>query len=237
VKYKYLYQTSENENREGFIRARNREAAFHALRLQGIRPYRLIGNDPVNWVPWAVGAAIVLLAVGLVVAWRQPRGADDRAVRLRQQIEGDAALIAEGVAHDWSDQLSTPLDRYLAAYAQPGGNAVPPYVEPGRVEDMAADLDTPLEYPEGERAEYRQLRNIVAFLREEMRAALASGMTVSQHFEFLEKRQREEIALWQHAEQSILKAPESYREKMAAGVNAQLRARGIAPVPLPSASP
>jgi len=230
--YKYLYQTKENENREGTIRARNREAAFHALRLQGIRPYRLIGNDPVNWVPWAVGVTLALLVSGLVWALAAPRGQDDRAPRLRQQIVGDAAFIAESAAGDWAAQLEAPLDRYLAAYAQPGGNAVPPYVDPDRVEELAADLDRPLAYPEGERSEARQLRNIVAYLREEMRAALASGESVADHFAFLEERQREEIALWQKAEQSVLKAPESYRAKMAAGVNAQLRARGIAPVPV-----
>jgi len=229
--YKYLYQTKENENREGFIKARNREAAFHALRLQGIRPYRLIGNDPVNWMPWAAGAAIALLVAGLVAALTIPRGgADDRTPRLRQQIVGDASVIAAAAANDWAEQLETPLDRYLAAYAQPGGNAVPPYVEPEKVESLKADLDKPLAYPDGERSEYRQLRNIVAFLREEMRAELMAGKTVAEHFEFLEVRQREEIALWQKAEQSVLKAPESLREKMAASVNAQLRARGIAPV-------
>jgi len=228
--YKYLYQTKENENRKGTIKARNREAAFHALRLQGIRPYRLIGDDPVNWIPWAVGGAIAALVAGLALALALPRGADDRTPRLRQQIAGDTAFIADGVAHDWSDQLDTALDRYLAAYAQPGGNAVPPYVEPEQVEALAADLDKPLEYRDGERSEVRQLRNILAYMREEMRAALAAGQTVAEHFAFLEERQREEIALWQKAEQSVMKAPESYREKMAASVNAQLRARGIAPV-------
>jgi len=230
VTYKYLYQTKENENREGTIKARNREAAFHALRLQGIRPYRLIGDDPVNWVPWAVGAVVALLLGGLIVVLARPHGADDRTPRLRQQIVGDAAFIADSVAHDWSSCLSTALDRYLAAYAQPGGNAVPPYVEPERLESLRADLDVPLDYRDGERSEERQLRNIVAYLREEMRAALASGQTVADHFAYLESRQREEIALWQKAEQSVIKAPESYREKMAAAVNAQLRARGIAPV-------
>jgi len=233
VTYKYLYQTKDNENREGFVKARNREAAFHKLRMMGIRPYRVIGKDPVNWIPWAVGATMAALAAGLAIALLVPHGADDRSPRLRQQIVGDAAVIAEGVANDWADQLKTPLDRYLAAYAQPGGNAVPPYVEPEKVEALAADLETPLDYPPEERSEYRQLRNIVAYLREEMRGALAAGMTVKEHFDFLESRQREEIALWQRAAQSVEKAPESYREKMAASVNAQLRARGIAPVTLP----
>jgi len=233
VTYKYLYQTKENENREGFVKARNREAAFHQLRLQGIRPYRLIGKDPFNWRPWAVGATMAVLVVGLAVALMLPHGADDRTPRLRQQIVGDASVIAEGVSSDWAAQLKTPLDRYLAAYAQPGGTAVPPYVEPERVEALAEDLDIPLEYPAEEPSECRQLRNIVAYLREEMRAALNSGMTVSEHFDFLERRQREEIALWKRAEQSIMKAPESYRAKMAASANAQLRARGIAPVAVP----
>jgi len=238
LKYRYLYQTSENENREGEIRAYNRARAYALLRQQGIRPYRLIGDDPPGWLPWGAAALAALLIAGLVTALVVERkGDDDHSPRLRQQIVGDPAFIAKGVANDWSEQLSTPLDRYLAAYAQPGGSAVPPYVEPEAVEAMRKGLDIPLDYPQGERSESRQLRNIVAYLRDEMRAAIDAGMSVAEHFEFLEKRQREEISLRQHAEQSIAKAPDSYREKMAAGINAQLRSRGIAPVKISAPAP
>lgn len=232
MKYKYLYQTKENENREGWVTAKNREAAYHKLRIMGIRPYRVIGDDPVNWMPWAGGALVVVLALALWVVLSSSIGMSDRSPRLRQQITGDAEIIAKGVATDWSDQLSTTLDRCLVAYAQPGGSAVPPHIEEAQLESLKADLDKPLEYDPGERTEYRQMRNIVAFLRDEMRENLEAGMSVKEHFEFLEARQREEIELRQRAQQSIEKAGESYRAKMAASVNAQLKARGIKEIKL-----
>jgi len=67
VTYKYLYQDKENKNLEGEIKARNRADAYQLLRKQGIRPYRLIGDDPWNWRPWAVGAGYAVLLTTIVV--------------------------------------------------------------------------------------------------------------------------------------------------------------------------
>jgi len=67
VTYKYLYQDKENKNLEGEIKARNRADAYQLLRKQGIRPYRLIGDDPWNWRPWAVGAGYAVLLATIVV--------------------------------------------------------------------------------------------------------------------------------------------------------------------------
>ena len=51
MKYQYFYQTKTNENRDGWITAKNRAEAYAALRKQGIRPYRVVGDDPVRWQP------------------------------------------------------------------------------------------------------------------------------------------------------------------------------------------
>ncbi len=67
LKYKYLYQNRENQNLEGEIVARNRDEAYRLLRKQGIRPYRVIGDDPWNWRPWAISAGYVVLSAALVV--------------------------------------------------------------------------------------------------------------------------------------------------------------------------
>ena len=67
LKYKYLYQDKANKNLEGEIVAKNRDEAYKLLRKQGIRPYRVIGDDPWNWRPWAISAGYVLLSVALVV--------------------------------------------------------------------------------------------------------------------------------------------------------------------------
>ena len=64
--YKYLYQDRENRNQEGEIRARSRDEAYTLLRKQGIKPYRVIGDDPWNWRPFAISAGYVLLSAALV---------------------------------------------------------------------------------------------------------------------------------------------------------------------------
>ena len=66
LKYKYLYQDRENNNLEGEIVARDRDEAYRLLRKQGIRPYRVIGDDPWNWRPWAISAGYVILSAALV---------------------------------------------------------------------------------------------------------------------------------------------------------------------------
>ena len=67
MKYTYLYQDRKNNNLEGEIDARSRDEAYRLLRQRGIRPYRVIGDDPWNWRPWAISAGYVVLSVALVV--------------------------------------------------------------------------------------------------------------------------------------------------------------------------
>ena len=65
--YKYLYQTKNNENKEGWINAKSRENAYAELRKAGIRPYRVIGDDPWNWRPLAISVGYAILSTALVV--------------------------------------------------------------------------------------------------------------------------------------------------------------------------
>ena len=67
MNYKYLYQDRANVSHAGEIAARDRADAYAKLRRQGIRPYRVIGDDPWNWRPWAISAGYVILSVALVV--------------------------------------------------------------------------------------------------------------------------------------------------------------------------
>ena len=94
MKYRYLYQDGENRNCEGEIKARSRDEAYAMLRKSGIRPYRLIGNDPWNWRPWAVGAAFVLLAAAYAITVAKlldnaAKASRDRAERMH--LTGEAA--------------------------------------------------------------------------------------------------------------------------------------------------
>ena len=67
MKFRYLYQDRENRNLEGEVVARSRDEAYRLLRRQGIRPYRVIGNDPWNWRPWAISVGYLVLSAALVV--------------------------------------------------------------------------------------------------------------------------------------------------------------------------
>lgn len=65
--YKYLYQDKENRNCEGFVKARDRADAYTQVRKMGIRPYRVIGDDPWNWRPWVIGGGYAALMTVIVV--------------------------------------------------------------------------------------------------------------------------------------------------------------------------
>jgi len=67
VTYKYLYQDKSNRNCEGEVKARDRNDAYRLLRQQGIRPYRIIGDDPVRWQPWAIAAGYAVLLTAVIV--------------------------------------------------------------------------------------------------------------------------------------------------------------------------
>lgn len=234
MKYQYFYQTKQNENRSGWIDARDRENAYTLLRKQGIRPYRIVGDDPVNWRPWAVVALVVALAAALAVAVAAAlRAGDDRAPAPRAQLYGDASVIAAGVYSEWADVLKSPLDRFLAAYAQPGSNALAPLMTADEIAAFPSELENDVEYADGEPMEVRQLKNIVAWLRAEMRGRLAAGESVGQYMDFLEERQQEEREFRDHAAESLDRVPASHLYQAWLGVNARLRERGIATLPMP----
>ena len=232
MKYRYLYQTKNNENKEGWINAKSRENAYAELRKAGIRPYRVIGDDPLNWKPYAAGAAIVLLSTALAAVLLV--GREDRRPHPRAQLVGDRAVIDAGVYSGWTNVLSSALDRQLARYAQPGR-----YVEPEELTEadcaaFTAELDVSVAYVAGEPPEHRMLKNIVAKMREDMRAYIADGGDVVGYFDFLDERQSQEREFREKALDTVYRAPESLRERAWLGVNARLKDMGIEPLSRPT---
>ncbi len=226
MKYKYLYQTKENENREGWIDARDRADAYTRLRKQGIRPYRVIGKDPVRWRPWAVGGAFaVLLAISGTLLLRP----EPETPVSRRQLTGNSEIVSKGMADGWEDVFATKLDRYLAAYAQPGWIALPPETTDAEIAAFADELARPFEAVT-DTPEALLLKRIVAAMRAEMADYLAKGGSVRDYLAFLEDRQDQEREFRNKAMDAIARAPESMRERVRMNVDMRLREMGLPPV-------
>ena len=230
--YQYYYQTSKNENRTGTIKARNRADAYALLRKQGIRPYRVAGDDPVRWQPWAAGAVILVLVCStigaLVYAGTRPRTASVPQ-GMRTQLAGDTAFIAQGVMDGWDGVFSNRLDNALALYAQPGWNVIPPDVT--GLTATAEELQGPVEFAVAPRMELEQLRDIVRTLRADLAEYIREGGTIADYFRVLDERQDRERALGEKARETYLRTPEAQRARMRRDLNVRLKGMGLAPLP------
>ena len=60
VRFRYSYQTADNEIIDGSLYARSRLEAYRLLAGVGIKPYKMLGRDP---LPWRMKAAVVLLSI------------------------------------------------------------------------------------------------------------------------------------------------------------------------------
>jgi hypothetical protein len=126
------------------------------------------------------------------------------------------------------------LDRRLALYAQPGRYVDSPKPTEEECVALAAALDEPVPYVGGEPPEHRMLKNIVAKMREDMRAYIADGGDVAGYFDFLDARQSQEREFREKALDTVYRAPESLRERAWLGVNARLKDMGIEPLSKPT---
>ena len=231
MEYRYLYQTKDNENREGTVKAASRADAYAVLRKQGIRPYRLIGDDPPKWRrPAAFATAAAILAVvlaALALALRPPASSP----LARMQIPGDAALLSASLASAWEDVFPSALDRHLAAYAQPGWLALAPEDQPDEKAFARELAARPVKVSADDPEHVRAVKRIVIGMRKEMEKYLADGGSVGDYLAFLDERQDEERSLRAKAAESVEKAPADMRERARLNVNARLREMGLAEIP------
>ena len=133
--YKYLYQDRENRNREGEIKARDRAEAYMLLRKQGIRPYRVIGDDPFRWQPWALslGYAVllaVIVALVMMLADRKSGGeaksatamTADEAREFRERAEDAVFRAPEAFRYNvWKGVNARLQERGLEPIERPEG--------------------------------------------------------------------------------------------------------------------
>ena len=250
MKYTYAYKDSDGKRHEAAIEASGRDAAFAALREQGIRPIKVVAADgsKANGAP--VGVRRRVVAVSILVAVVAAVGATASFLRIARpasEIEsfqadqtrrypiGDAAIIEKGILTGWSDVFEHEGDRFLASFAVPG-------VKAGQrnttVEEIESALGRKIEPTPDDGIEARQIKAMVAGMKQEARAYIAAGGSVVNYGRRLTERQAAEIAAYERTKADLERAKETmsgnalinYWESQ----NEKLRNLGIRPLTLES---
>ena len=234
MRYHYYYQTKENKSLDDWLVAKDRNDAYAQLRKRGIKPYKLVGRNPLAWKRWA---AIGVLAAALVATYAWLALRPDKASTVaegfvRHQIYGDESIIANGTATGWASCGFDDGEKFLAKYAQPGL-----YVQAMPRNDkiaaaVEACLQRRLEPQEGELIEFRQIKEIVESMKAELRQYIASGGNVRTYIERLQERQSQESAYYRAALQELTEAKAAGRSddevsSLWLSKNAELRAIGL----------
>ena len=232
AKFHYFYQSKENKNLDGWIVAKSRDDAYAQLRKQSIKPYKVVGKDPIAWKRWA---AIAVLAVALAgtYAWlalrSEPVAPDEHFVR--HPIYGAESVVRNGMSSEWSACGLDEGERYLARYAQPGIRVAYRRRTPETASAVEASLSRHLEVEDSELLEYRQLKQIVESIKDELREYIKSGGNVDGFLDRLQERQDQEVAYYNAANQELENAkatmPEDELYNLWAAKNAELRAIGL----------
>jgi len=128
-------------------------------------------------------------------------------------------------------------EQMLALYAQPGVTVPPTPFSPGFEEDALAALAEDVVVTDADSPGDARRKELVAWMKEDMRRFLAGGGTVKGFFGLVAKRQEEEAELLNEARRVLhALAREGGAEEVLAAhrdLNEALAAKGIAPLPLP----
>jgi len=214
MKYSYAYKTSDGIRHEATIDAESREAAFAALRRQGIKAIKVVASDgskangEIRGVRKRMVAALVVMAVlvaSLGTALYFTSSEDHRAVRnlssqTRRQVIGDAAVVEKGCLTGWSDVFAEEGDRFFASFAVPGVKASQRNTT---VDELSAALSRTVPVAESDTLEARQIKAMVEGMKREARAYIAAGGTIVEYGRRLTERQDAEIAIYERTKREI----------------------------------
>ena len=150
--------------------------------------------------------------------------------------EGEAGPALEEAARK-EPLFRREAEQMLALYVQPGMVVPPTPFSAGFEADALAALAEDIVVTGEDTPEEAQRKELVAWMKEDMRQHLAGGGTVAGFFALMEKRQEEESGLLQEARRLMHElAREGDREAALAAhgaLNEVLAEKGIAPLPLP----
>lgn len=246
MRFTYAYRDSGGVRHEASIEADSRDAAFEALRRDGIRPIKVVAADgsKANGAPVGVRKRVVAILVGAAVCIgvgvtvavsRVSAPAAPRLETTRRFPIGDAAVIEKGILTGWSDVFQDEGERFLASFAVPG-------VKAGQRSTTAGELEAALArrvpVPDDVGLEARQIMAMVEGMKREARAYVAAGGNVVEYGKRLTERQDAEIAFYERTKAEMEQAKKTRSGpdliEFWEGKNDALRHLGIRPVTLES---
>jgi hypothetical protein len=255
LKFLYEYRTKDNVRHEGIIDAVSREAAFDALRGQGIKPGKLYeAPGLMNQVlgkgkRWLATIALGLTVVGFAVNYGLERfdTAGRNLYMQRSQIYGDPAFLRECEAKDWSNVFTEEGEQLLARFAQPGKRVdfTIEWVDKGEMNAIVASLKSGagkmIKVFKDDSEEIAKIKRIVNGMKVELGEYMASGGSVEVYVERLIERQKIEARILENTKEEFKVLAqrgqdEAVRSEIIAKWNAKnqlLRDMGLVPIPLP----
>ena len=219
MKFRYGYRTKDNEKVEGGISATSREDVYAQLRREGRKPYMVeplpgflnqLSGISKRWLAIGVLAGVCValaIAVGRVVLNApQPSAIEASLDSLtRRQPIGDVAVIDKGIREGWADVFTLEGDRFLASFAVPG---TPPAIRSTTEEKLREALHcspSPSTFT-SDGLEARQIRAMVAGMKQELREFIADGGTIKQYGRRLVQRQEAELGYYHRAKAELDRA-------------------------------
>ena len=237
MKFIYEYRTSDNVRHEGTVSAASRDAAFAALKAQGIRPgsvreapgffNKLFGKGK-RWIVIGVLGALCLVLCAVVYTQGTRYKAQgtldsDLDSMTRRQPIGDTAIIEKGIRTGWADVFELEGERFLASFAIPG---VPAGLRNTSEEEILKALDhdcrkieksdhhnsslfTFHSSLESDSLEARQIRAMVEGMKDELRRFIEKKGTIVEYGQRLVQRQEQELSYYNRAKAEVEQAHKS----------------------------
>ena len=240
MKYHYFYQSRENKSCDGWIDARDRNEAYAQLRKRGIKPYKLLGRNPMPWKRWAAIGVLAVTAAALAIVLFRELAADRReafGLEDRSQIYGDPELLQELTADGWRKSMGSDGDAWFARHARPG---MPCDCKPADGNHVAISAE-PLRIESSDSPEVAKMKRLVNGMKREFRAYVDAGGSVEDYMTLCDERLRTELGIVKNIERE-LKTLESrigrdgYEAVSTAWAkkNALLRSMGLPTVVMPA---
>ena len=194
MKYHYFYQSRENKSCDGWIDAHDRNEAYAQLRKRGIKPYKLLGRNPLPWKRWAAIGVLAVTVAALAAVVVREMAADRREAfgwEDRSQIYGDPELLQELAADGWRKAMGSEGNAWFARHARPG---VPCGCKVAGRKAVCISAE-PLRIKQSDPQEVAKMKRLVNGMKREFKAYFDAGGTIEDYMTLCDERLRTELGI------------------------------------------